>query len=238
MLKFVGIGSAFNTKLGNNNAYMKNRDNLLLIDCGSSTFSRIQEMGLLDGVKSVIVLMTHTHPDHIGSLGDLIFYGYYSMGEFEKPSVTVVAPKDLYIENHLNTVGVKRETYGLAEIDEVYTWISKLAIGIQPVRVNHVDELNCYGYLLYNKDRLGYYSGDCYEIPSDILTALNNGDFDYFYQDTCKADYDGNVHLSLRKLTELVDERQRNKVYCMHLDGSFNREEAEGLGFNVVAEKE
>jgi hypothetical protein len=34
MLKFSGIGSAFNPALGNSNAYIRNNTSLLLIDCG------------------------------------------------------------------------------------------------------------------------------------------------------------------------------------------------------------
>ena len=234
ILKFIGTGSAFNTKLGNNGAYIKNGENLLLIDCGSSTFSKIQEIGLLEGIKSVLVLMTHTHPDHVGSLGDLIFYGYYSMGELFKPSVTVIAPPNLEIEDVLNAVGVKKDTYYLCDITD-YTFISKIGIGVIPTRVEHVEELNCYGYIIFKRDIVAYYSGDCYEIPDNILESLNRGDFDYFYQDTSKAHYDGNVHLSLHKLTELVDIKYRDRVYCMHLDEKFDIEEAESLGFNVAS---
>ena len=34
MLKFIGMGSAFNTGLGNTSAYIKKEDRMLLIDCG------------------------------------------------------------------------------------------------------------------------------------------------------------------------------------------------------------
>ena len=236
MLNFIGTGSAFNTSLGNNNAYIKKGESLLLIDCGSSTFAKIQERNMLEGIKSLFVLMTHTHPDHVGSLGDLIFYGYYAMGEMGKPSVTVIAPPDLHIEKVLNVVGVNRDTYGYYPSDAgAFTWVSNFSILIEPVKVNHVEELNCYGYIIRHKEDAIYYSGDANEIPIRILDRLNTGMFDLFYQDTCKADYDGNVHLSLRKLTEMVKPEYRKRVFCMHLDNGFNIEEAKELGFNVVS---
>jgi len=68
MLKFIGIGSAFNTKLGNTSAYIKQNGVLLLIDCGELTFDRILKMNLLDDVNEVHIAVIHTHPDHIGSL--------------------------------------------------------------------------------------------------------------------------------------------------------------------------
>ena len=236
MLKFIGTGSAFNTSLGNNNAYIKNGENLLLTDCGSSTFAKIQERSLLDGIKSVFVLMTHTHPDHVGSLGDLIFYGYYAMGEMGKPNVTVIAPEDLYIEDVLNSIGVKRETYGYVKLKQGNPiFFSSFSMMINPLKVKHVEELNCYGYVFTYREFNIYYSGDCYEISEVVLDMLNRGIFDFFYQDTCKADYDGNVHLSLRRLTEMVKPEYRKRVFCMHLDNGFNIKEAKELGFNVVS---
>ena len=76
-LKFIGTGSAFNTKLGNTSAYIKENNTLLLLDCGELTFDRILSLNLLSDVNEVHIAVTHTHPDHIGSLGSLIFYCYF-----------------------------------------------------------------------------------------------------------------------------------------------------------------
>lgn len=79
-----------------------------------------------------------------------------------------------------------------------------------------------------------FYSGDATNtyFKNNVVGKLNH--FDILYVDTCKADYEGNVHLSLRELTELIPKKYRHKVWCMHLDEGFVREEAEALGFNVV----
>lgn len=75
-IKFLGNGSAFNEELGNNSAFIKDEklNKLLLIDCGSSVFGSLLKAGILNGVKEVNVLITHLHPDHVGSLGDLFFF--------------------------------------------------------------------------------------------------------------------------------------------------------------------
>ncbi len=78
MLKFIGTGNAVNSEMGNTSAYIKENETLLLIDCGSTVFSRIKEINLLDDVKNVYVINTHTHNDHIGSLATLIGYLYFS----------------------------------------------------------------------------------------------------------------------------------------------------------------
>lgn len=236
MLNFIGCGSAFNTELGNNGAFIKKDNVLFLIDCGSSTFGRIQKLNLLQEVEHICVLLTHTHSDHVGSLGDLILYGYYSMGKLFEPSVTVFAPYDLKIKHLLKMMGVEGNTYKLIQFSESAGFhYDDFHIRFTPVTVKHVEELNCFGYIIHYNNKVIYYSGDSNMIPESILTAFENGEFDLFYQDTCKADYEGNVHLSLRKLDELIEFNLRDKVYCMHLDNGFNKVEAQELGFNVVS---
>jgi ribonuclease BN (tRNA processing enzyme) len=206
-----------------------------MIDCGSSTFSRIQKSNLLDGVEHVYVLLTHTHPDHVGSLGDLILYEYYSMGKLAEPNITVFAPYDLTIRHVLKSVGVEEQTYNLCQFEDFAgIHYGDFHLQFEAVPVTHVKELKCFGYIFHFDNQTVYYSGDSKEIPQDILDSLNNGGFDVFYQDTCKADYPGNVHLSLRELDELVELEVRSKVHCMHLDNGFSKQEAEDLGFNVV----
>lgn len=235
MLNFIGCGSAFNTKLGNNGGFIKKDHVLFLIDCGSSTFARIQQANLLEGVEEICVLLTHTHCDHIGSLGDLILYGYYSIGKLAEPNVSVFAPIDLKIKTLLKMMGVEANTYKLVEFSEPTGYqYADFQIDFEPIKVTHVKNLNAYGYIIYYENKTGYYSGDCNGIPEEILARQNNGGFDFFYQDTCIAEYEGNVHLSLKKLDELMDLKGREKIYCMHLDEGFKVEDAKKLGFNVV----
>lgn len=231
MLNFIGSGSAFNNKLGNNGAYIKKNNVLFMIDCGSSTFQRVLEYGLLDDVEKVAVLITHTHPDHVGSLGDLAFYTYY----MKKIKLTIYANCDHSIGSTLQNMGINDDIYELIEFKEgtIFKY-GKFSILFSPVKVVHVEELSCFGYLVIYDGESCYYSGDSNMIPEDVLEVQIRGEFDYFYQDTSKADYEGNVHLSLKKLSELIPPEYRENVYCMHLDGGFSRQEAYGLGFNVV----
>jgi len=232
MLKFIGTGSAFNTKLGNTSAYIKENNTLLLLDCGELTFDRILKLNLLSDVNEVHIAITHCHPDHIGSLGSLIFYCHF----VKKIKPTFHSADTDFVEL-LKIMGVTDEhcKFNNCAFDQ-FAEIKKLNLQLLFVINKHVKELTTFGILFANLStgKNAYYSGDSYEIPKPILYGLENGELHYLYQDTCKADYDSNVHLSLRKLTELIPEELRGNVFCMHLDSGFDKNEAEGLGFNVA----
>lgn len=235
MLMFIGTGSAFNTALGNNNAFIKKGNELFLIDCGSTNFSRIMERGLLEGIKKITLLQTHLHADHVGSLGDLVGYSYHVMKPQQTTKITIITPKALTedVAGILRSEGISDDQYHSIEIDESYTPENMMGITyIKPYLVTHVPTLTCFAYLLEINGKTIYYSGDCNMIPDDILSKLLAGEIDLFYQDTSKAE--NKVHLTLQQLTESIPEEHRHKVYCMHLDETFDREEAENLGFHVV----
>lgn len=236
MLKFIGSGSAFNTELGNNSAYYKEGNQLFLIDCGSTTFKSLKENGILENVENIHILITHSHPDHIGSLGDLLFYSYFSMGGIGvKANVYSIGATNT--KKILKLMGVSEGYYNY--IPTLHTTETRLKqfkdLAIVDLNRNkHVDEIFSFGYTLRIDGKRIYYSGDTKELSKDVAKSINSGYFDYAYIDTCKAEYVGNVHLSLNKLADTIASEARKRVYCMHLDESFSREEAEELGFNVV----
>jgi len=235
-LKFIGTGSAFNIKLGNTSAYIKENNTLLLIDCGELTFARILSLNLLDGISEVHIAVTHTHPDHIGSLGSLIFYCH-----FIKKIKPIFHSADNDFIRLLQYMGVTEEHCKFEHNNANPNFaIESLNIRLIYIEENHVKELASFGILLVDNtkekenEEVIYYSGDSCDIKDNTINALKTGQIDYLYQDTCKADYDGNVHLSLRKLTEVIPEGLRGKIFIMHTDEGFDFDEAKELGFNVA----
>jgi phosphoribosyl 1,2-cyclic phosphodiesterase len=233
-LKFLGRGSAFNIKEGNTSAYIKDTDSLLLIDCGESIFERIINKNLLDGVTKVDVLITHLNSDHVGSLSSLIYYCFY----VKKIKLNAYFPTD-ELEKLLSLNGNTNMHYNFIKmIDNGLKTKVNESILISKISTNHIQGMNCYGYGIsiidpnnYILIKEIYYSGDSSELPISSWILEYS---DEIYQDTCLADYEGNVHLSLRKLCEIVPKEQRSKVYCMHLDNNVLIEKAKEEGFNVV----
>ena len=233
MLKFLGTGSAFNTSYGNNSAYIKSEDeeSLLLIDCGETVFAEIQKNRLLDGVKHVYVVITHLHGDHIGSLSSFIMYCHY----VANIKLNIIHP-NMKIESVLTTMGaIKDEMYDLETCENIELDDFKLNLYMRGA--NHVSDMESYSIIMQDTVGCGfnlYYSGDSNTIDEEILGLLNSGYFDCFYQDTSSIDYEGNVHLSFKKLKELVNPDIRFRVTCMHLDGRLSNEEILREGFQVA----
>ncbi|WP_139902336.1 MBL fold metallo-hydrolase [Clostridium thermarum] len=231
LLNFIGTGSAFNYKLGNNSAYIKRKDAMVLIDCGGTVFHRIRTLDLLKDVKKLYVLITHMHPDHVGSLGDLIFYTYY----MKQMKTTLIYPDLGTLTQFLNLLGVTSEFYDTQIIkDGVGLVNSFLDLKLEYVVQQHTSPLNCYGYLITLDKYKLFYSGDSSSIPDRVLQSLSNNEIDFLYQDTCSYDGPDIPHLSLNRLSHIIEPGLRNKVYCMHLDDSFDPNKAKSLGFNVV----
>lgn len=229
LLKFIGTGDAFNVQYGNNSAYINKNNNLLLIDCGCTTFKKLIEKNLLFDIDNVYVVITHTHSDHVGSLGDLIAYYYYIL----KKKVHIIFPLEKHIRKYLGSIGIEDDTYIFVKQQQTYN-LKELGIFIEPVETIHVDTLRSFGYILtYDNTRI-YYSGDCSQISSDILNKFYNDEIQYLYQDTCSYDFKGNPHLYLGKLCEYIKLNYRKRVYCMHYDKNFDFNKAIEYGFNIA----
>lgn len=230
-LNFIGTGSALNTALGNNSAFVKEGKSMLLIDCGSTTFSRMQELKLLTGVKEIFVLLTHRHPDHIASLGDLIFYAHYIIDA----NITVLTPDSDNIRTLLKYMGVSQQLYSLVKIDKKFILNnSDISIDISYIPVHHVEDMDCYGYIIKNKSIKLFYSGDSRDIPITVLDLFKKHEIDYIYQDVCSYDYPENPHMYIEKLVELIKEEDRGRVFCMHYDEKFSPRQVLELGFKLV----
>nr|WP_307992938.1 MBL fold metallo-hydrolase [uncultured Niameybacter sp.] len=231
MLRFLGIGSAFNTGLGNNSAYIKEEQSMLLVDCGGTVFHAIQKRRLLEDLKDLTIIITHTHPDHVGSLGEVIFYCYYIL----KMRPVIIFPNATLIETYLQVTGVTKEMYiikskGNVEFDRNPLGIYK----IEWHQHSHVDTIPAYGFIMYTEKLNFYYSGDSNELPKHIIDKLEVGKINRIYQDTCGLEYENNAHLFLGELSKLIKPVFREKVYCMHLDKHINSKEIKKFGFNKV----
>ncbi|MGL4739959.1 MAG: MBL fold metallo-hydrolase [Sarcina sp.] len=231
MLKFLGIGSAFNTKLGNNSSFVLKGKTLILIDCGGTIFHKLREFNLLDKADNIYVLLSHTHPDHFGSLGEIIFYSYYIL----KKKINLIYRNKNHITTLLSLVGVKETMYTLLDDTKLsFSTNDFKNIEIEIIEAKHSSSVDAYSFILnIDRERI-YYSGDSCEIPKNILDKFHSNEINTIYQDTCGRDYEGNGHLYIGKLCDYIKKDFRKNVYCMHLDESITPQIIETYGFNSV----
>jgi len=230
MLNFIGNGSAFSTRV-NNSAYYKDGDTMLLVDCGETVFQEILKRNLLDGVKNLLVLITHSHSDHCGSLSGLVWYCEY----ITKAKVVIVAPLSVF--HILDFMGNHRESY-FRVIAKSHELAGVGPFRYIPVGTTHQRGMDCFGYSIsidlemevYNC----YYTGDTKNFDIELINSLKLNKLNDIYCDVTVYDGDDNVHMNLDKLATLVPKKYRSSIHLMHLADNFPDQKAIELGFKIT----
>lgn len=219
MLRFLSTGSCFNVKKGNNSAYYYNAKSgtLVLLDCGESIFAQLVKR--FKNLRKVIVIITHLHSDHVGSLPSFIAYCNIAFSGL-KP--TIVFP-DRDIIDLLKKMGISSEWYNYKN---TYKFIK------ETINLEHVPSLNCYGYILNLLGKVIYYSGDSKILPQKVLSDFFEFKIDYIYHDMTR--FEGTVHANVNYLSKLIPRNFRKNVYAMHLDDFQTEVLARIHGFNIA----
>ena len=196
ILTFLGR----NTSFGGNNtsAFLVNDNRLILIDCGTSVFYTLKTNFDLSQFSAIDIIITHLHPDHAGSLGQLLMYLGYCLKI--KANVVCICKN---IRTFLDITGVDRGLYTLSHIPEV-TFIP----------TEHVKHLDSYGFKLDINDSSLVYTGDTSTLQP-FMQYLKKG-INELYVDVSDI---GGVHLKFSDCIDILAQIQQagTKVYLMHL---------------------
>ena len=227
-LTFLGMGSAFNPSMHNSNAYFASGNRFYLVDCGETTFGKVWNLPAISDCSEVVVLITHLHADHVGSLGSLISYIHY----ITRKKITVVHPLETVVQL-LDLLGIGRPIYRFLKITRgVMTEIDD-RVSVKALEVEHVPDMTCFGYLIQEGSERVYFSGDAKTVPPEVVEGLNDGSISHVYQDTSNRESDHPTHASLAYLESLLPREVRGKVHCIHLDYDY-RDLLRSKGFNTV----
>jgi ribonuclease BN (tRNA processing enzyme) len=234
-LTFLGKGNEFNVTDGNTSAYLQQGTSLFLIDCGADVYAKLKETLFFGTLTDIFVLVTHVHADHIGSLASLVKDFY----ENKARRVTILTPDTVAVTNILACMGIQSSYYLITKMTlgeyEVVVSEDLGDIVLKSYKVNHASNLNSYAYIIRNGGVEMYYSGEASNIPSEVLSALLDGDIDKFYQAVVSFDVVGNIHMSFTVLQDLiVPVDARDKVYVMGYDEDLVLADVTTAGFRTV----
>ena len=232
-LTFLGRGAGFNPTEGSTSAYFIDKGEMFLIDCGESVFGTLLERKILDNVSALNVFITHTHSDHVGSLGSLLLYA---------KTIKKITPRVIFGKNmgHLPSIRALLGIFGLPEDMYCFTDVSafdgnySLFDKVCYVKTSHCDELETCGILFETGQGLVFYSGDIND-PAPLLEIINSGrKIDKLFIDSDSNRKPSLHHISIHLLNDIVPQELKSKVLCMHINKNFDVKEARDYGFRIV----
>lgn len=197
LLNFLGRDSGFGKN--NNSAYIEDKKNLILIDCGYSVFEKVKEKFDISKYNSIYVVITHLHNDHAGSLSQLILYSWFIYNK----KVTVVS-KCERIKEYLDITGTPSESYKLVNNLE----------NLEFIKTEHTKYLDAYGFVAIIQNKKIVYTGDTNTLEP-FLEHLKTAD--ELYVDVSRY---GGAHI---KIDDIIDKLKKvaeknTRIYLMHLD--------------------
>ena len=232
-LTFLGRGAGFFPAEGSTASYFLDKGELFLIDSGESVFGALLDKKILDSVSTLNVLITHTHSDHVGSLGSLFLYASAA----KNIKTNIISDENMAFAPQISTLlkiyGLSDRMYqfvNVSEFENRYSQFNK----IRYIKTFHCDELKSCAILFETNAGLVFYSGDMKD-PAPLIEIIKSGQkIDKLYIDSNNSPNPNPVHLRLKEIYDIVPPELRSEVYCMHFNSKKCMDDALGFGFKVV----
>jgi len=232
-LTFLGRGAGFFPAEDSTSAYFLDNGELFLIDSGESVFKTLLDKKIFDSVSAFNIFITHTHSDHVGSLGSLLLYASVA----KKFKTNIISDENTTYVPQINALlkiyGVTERMYQFVNssaFDNRYSQFSKVRF----IKTYHCDELETCGILFETSGGLVFYSGDMKD-PAPLLEILRSGKkIDKIFIDSNNDPNPNPYHLRLKEIYDIVPPELRPRIYCMHFNSAQCMEDALAFGFKVV----
>ena len=222
-LNFIGIGGAINIEMGGNSCYIKDNDNLLIVDVCEEATKKLLNAGAFEGISNIYIAITHTHYDHVAGLGVLIWYSNIYLNI--KPQI--IYNDDSYkqtLNDLLRITGVDEKLYTFVHEKDL-----SLSFSINMRPTTHSPMLQCFGIMFEDKDGKYYYTGD----TSDYMYVRElsaDPTVKTIYSEVATETYD--VHIKYDDIKDL----DKDKLVLMHFDtvDLYNRVREDGFKTPIV----
>jgi ribonuclease BN (tRNA processing enzyme) len=220
-LTFLGTGSAFSKKFGNNSAVVSVGDKNLLIDCGRTTPDDLAKSEFKWSDIDAIFI-THLHGDHVYGLEEAGFFGRYVLKK--KPHIIFPHKKvkiDLWervLKGTMTQGDLARNmtfddyfTYEIVDDREQYFDFNGVMFSV--FTTQHVPNKKSYGLVIGEYNYIVYTSDALFD--EDMIKAFADDGAKAIFHDCQMIDYEGKVHTSLDELASLP-ESVRKLINIMH----------------------
>ena len=220
-LKFIGVGGAINLELGGNCCYLKDEENLLILDACEDATERLVKEGAFKDIKNIYIAITHTHYDHVAGLGILIWYASF---------VLKIKPKIIYktlrykhtLNKLLKVTGVNKKLYDLIKDSE----FDMDGLKVEFQKTDHAPELQCFGFMFSDKDGKYYYTGDSNDV-NYVRELAKDDTVKTIYCEVATETFD--VHIKYDDIKEL----DKDKMILMHFNTMDLYKQVKKDGFKV-----
>jgi ribonuclease BN (tRNA processing enzyme) len=220
-LTFLGTGSAFSKKFGNNSAVVSVGDKNLLIDCGRTTPDDLAKSEFTWSDIDAIFI-THLHGDHVYGLEEAGFFGRYVLKK--KPHIIFPHKKvkiDLW-ERVLKGTMMQGDLARNMTFDDYFTYeivddraqyFDFNGVMFSVFTTQHVPNKKSYGLVIGEYNYIVYTSDTLFD--EITIKAFADDGAKAIFHDCQIPNYEGKVHCSLDELASLP-ESIREKIIIMH----------------------
>lgn len=230
-LEFSGRGAMIYPSEGNTACIFKDTFNTFIIDAGNDVASKLIKDKTLDSDNEFYFLNTHTHCDHIGSIGTIIQYLYYKKNKI----LNIIYDDNMLHLDKLLTIlecmGIENNQYRLIKSSTLKNKFSKFN-NIKYVVSNHGDTpLDSSSIIIDSNNGDILYTGDIADtkVIEEFINKSNNIDKIFTDVSLTKSP----VHISLDNLNFIKDEL-KSKIWVMHINDKTLEEKSNELGYNIV----
>lgn len=252
--RFTGCGAGLNPAMGSNSAYiMTPSGGMILLECGESVFARMKDLSDFNRAEWLVIILSHTHSDHSGSLGTMVLYNHNVLNR----PVSIIAGgyrQKVEIRSLLRSFGVPDDNYNLVTNAGMFRrapyrymkTIPDMSFSLMMEKTKHVPQLACYSICLMktHSDKPHpielAWSGDT-NCPEDVLSLLQLDPMPRIYLEV-RAD-ESDEHTSLSDIEDCLDILSednvrkkwtlRKQITLMHFDSVKTMREAANLGYNI-----
>ena len=219
-LEFIGVGGATNIEFGGNGCFVKDNNNLVIIDTPEEATKKLLDAKAFNKVNNIYIILTHAHYDHVAGLGVLVWYVNFYLNI--KPNIIYSTNKyKRTINKLLKITGVHSKFYNFIKDKD-----TNLSFKINMVPTIHSEGLECFGIMFEDKDGKYYYTGDTKDI--NYIKELNDDpEVKIIYSEVATETYD--AHIKYDDIKDL----NKEKFVLMHFDKIELYNKAKKDGFNV-----